>query len=554
MNTKQKLETEPANINKITLPTDCLIEILPCLVDDKTTLFSASLVNRAWCRIAIPLLWSTINVNSNKTSLIKTFLKCMNDNEREAIIEYSEPSYPRPLFLYTSYIKELDWNTIDDLFVEYEKGNIRESNDSEKSLWKSILQITDEREKQKIITDFMVQICTLIFRTATSLEKFVIDIDRTPFTILPFAKFPNASVAFSKLKEVQLIGFRGVMCHSSLYIRDSVHLMKSVSSNIRFLAVHLSIYQYNTYDRDALCDLIKAQNQLEHVILTGMCDDHRSIIHALHTQAKCLACLEFKTAYISNWTTFLLNNLGIFTKLEALAFKNCYLTPNALIGQLTSQPPSCLRKLYIGNDEKFLVLLEIAGRNLEDLIIVEDCTEAAYRAIGKHCTNLLSLQTNPTKSSNPSLLEVITKLPNLKHLSITNLYRIKEIFSDEFWTELSQKSSANLCSLYFNCLEATPRALASFLSNRTKLIKVLEFGGQVQLTDEHLLAILNYCQERQVFVKIYSQAFKRMGEFDSYLIEQLKEWVRLVPNKRFDRYSPFMGIRENILEATISCM
>ncbi|CAG8644331.1 8873_t:CDS:1 [Ambispora leptoticha] len=523
-------EAETASTNKPTLPTDCLVEILQYLVDDKATLFSAALVSRTWCRISIPFLWSSINVNRNKTSLIETFIKCMNDDECEAVSEYLKPSYPPPLFLYTSYVKELDWNKVDYLFVDNQQDP-----SNRKSIWKSILQMANKEEKEKIVKRMMTQICTLIFRTATSLEKFVVDIRRTRRAIPAFAMLPNCSAIFSRLKEVQLIGSAGVMYYdvASVSSREIIRLMQSVSSNIGSLKIHLSLYHGCI---DDLCDLIKIQNRLEHVSFTGINDDHLPVIQVLQTQAKWLVSLEFKNTCIFDSIISLLSNLGIFTKLESLIFNDCYPKYNLpIVRKFVSQPPRCLRKLYIDynfiqNDDEFLVMLiETSGRYLEDLIIMKDCSETMYKAIGKYCKSLLSLQINPAKLESLSLSEVIAKLQNLKHLSLVDPFGIKGTFPDELWAELSRKSSSNLCSLHFNYSQTTPRALTNFLSNRGEPIKVFEFGRHVHLTDEHLLAILNYCKERQVFVKIYSLHFRQMEKFDSSLIKQLEEWVRLVP-------------------------
>ncbi|CAG8745470.1 11432_t:CDS:1, partial [Ambispora leptoticha] len=392
--------------------------------DEKATLFAAALVNRTWCQVAIPLIWSTIT--SFNKSLIETFIKCMNDDERETILafvkclnderretifEYFEPTYPSPLFMYTSYIKKFNWKMLDYLFTV--EVYIAEH---EKSIWKSILQITDKHGKENLIMQMVTQTCALIFRTA-SLEKFVIELQSTRY-IPAFAKLPNASVVFSKLKEFRLLlGHKShvMIDYASSYSRDLICWINSVSFDIRHLAIDLDICDNH------LVNLIKMQNQLEYVSITGISGDHLSVIHALQTQANHLVGLEFENMILSNWTTLLLSNLYIFTKLKALAFSNCRLAYNASIRwSLLSQPLNCLRKLYIdydGEDEFIEKLIETVGINLEDLTITNYCSGATYRAIEKHCKNLLSLHVNHRLSAQLSLLRAITKLQNLKHFS-----------------------------------------------------------------------------------------------------------------------------------------
>ncbi|CAG8774874.1 13038_t:CDS:1, partial [Acaulospora morrowiae] len=68
---KRSFESHPPSYNQLIivdeghtdliqprLPSECLEEIFKYLHDDLVSLHSCALVNRSWCRIAIPLLWS----------------------------------------------------------------------------------------------------------------------------------------------------------------------------------------------------------------------------------------------------------------------------------------------------------------------------------------------------------------------------------------------------------------------------------------------------------------------------------------------------------------
>src|ERR1043165_9800546 len=42
------------------LPTDCLIEIIKHLEDDKISLYSCLLVNHHWCEVSVRILWKNV--------------------------------------------------------------------------------------------------------------------------------------------------------------------------------------------------------------------------------------------------------------------------------------------------------------------------------------------------------------------------------------------------------------------------------------------------------------------------------------------------------------
>ncbi|CAB5189674.1 unnamed protein product [Rhizophagus irregularis] len=91
---------------------ELLNEIIQYFRNDFLTLHSCILVNRLWCRLAIPLLWE--DPFSNPTAnyhFIRNFLYNLNDNDKTKLIEYEInidliPS--NTLFNYPNYIKCLN--------------------------------------------------------------------------------------------------------------------------------------------------------------------------------------------------------------------------------------------------------------------------------------------------------------------------------------------------------------------------------------------------------------------------------------------------------------
>ncbi|KAF0488613.1 hypothetical protein F8M41_022240 [Gigaspora margarita] len=90
----------------ISLPTECLFKIFNNLRNDYKSLFFSLLVNRQWCRIIVPILWSEPTVHFGNRKLIKIFLLTLNTEEQTSLIPFkiAFQNYQKPLFEYTSYI------------------------------------------------------------------------------------------------------------------------------------------------------------------------------------------------------------------------------------------------------------------------------------------------------------------------------------------------------------------------------------------------------------------------------------------------------------------
>ncbi|KAF0525837.1 hypothetical protein F8M41_014328 [Gigaspora margarita] len=89
-----------------TLPNECYYIIFNNFRRYHKSLFSCALVNRQWCRVIIPILWSESEHHFHDEKLIRTLLLMLNAEEQTLLIPFkiSIPSNPNPLFEYSSYI------------------------------------------------------------------------------------------------------------------------------------------------------------------------------------------------------------------------------------------------------------------------------------------------------------------------------------------------------------------------------------------------------------------------------------------------------------------
>src|SRR5688572_17180506 len=97
--------------------------IIRNLRNNVNTLYSLALVNRFWCRLAIPLLWEdpfSIKYQENTFHFIDTYFLFLNDNDKSKVKELGfykfDSNLQNPLFNYPSLIKTLDFTEYNYMF------------------------------------------------------------------------------------------------------------------------------------------------------------------------------------------------------------------------------------------------------------------------------------------------------------------------------------------------------------------------------------------------------------------------------------------------------
>ncbi|KAF0557235.1 ATP-binding cassette, subfamily B MDR/TAP, member 1 [Gigaspora margarita] len=93
----------------IKLPNECFFEIFNNIRFDFKSLLSCLLVNRQWCKLIVPILWSEPTEYFDDRGLIEMYLLELNAKEQALLIPFKIilPNCPRPLFEYASYTKSV---------------------------------------------------------------------------------------------------------------------------------------------------------------------------------------------------------------------------------------------------------------------------------------------------------------------------------------------------------------------------------------------------------------------------------------------------------------
>src|SRR6266542_4190020 len=137
-------------------------EIIQYFRNDFSTLHSCILVNRLWCRLAIPILWenpfSIISrdnyycLEDHKIRFIDIYLHNLNDEEKIKLNEYgiNFSFLSNTLFNYPNFIKHLKINEFIYAVEEWIKATVKieviQNSDSVRFIYKSLLKIFTENE------------------------------------------------------------------------------------------------------------------------------------------------------------------------------------------------------------------------------------------------------------------------------------------------------------------------------------------------------------------------------------------------------------------------
>ncbi|CAG8550392.1 2583_t:CDS:2 [Scutellospora calospora] len=190
------------NLIPTPLTFDCFEETLSHLIDSPKTLYSCILVNRLWCRTAIPLLWShpfeVHGFGERSSDIIQTYISCLPEDERQLLIDEGldlPPSTPL-LFDYSKYLQSFDSAFFTGAIMSWltTRANYRLESDK------------DEEDPDLYTYTYLVQ---LIGNLLFSHSKGLRDLDLVHFgddddsLITDIATFDDASKALSRLEKFQ---------------------------------------------------------------------------------------------------------------------------------------------------------------------------------------------------------------------------------------------------------------------------------------------------------------------------------------------------------------
>ncbi|CAG8491337.1 11966_t:CDS:2 [Ambispora gerdemannii] len=298
------------------LPTEIFKEIFANFDNNYQTLLACALVNRQWCKNAVPILWRVPfkkpGSASSSTKVFEMFVRCLSPKARarliaEGIDELPKPEY-QPTFRYLNFLACLDfqllWETTHEWLVRRPKGIV--------SMDAHIVRVAHLSR----------EICTCIFRSSECLEQLVVSMDSSQLSRVPeanfvFTFFPGAVNCLPGIKELQVCGdyCLPILCKTLSQICQQLVTLRidappETSSSLS--------------QEETSINLIRAQKNLKHFQLYGHNKSTLSLLLTpISTCAHSLESLKFQNINFTSISRKAISSLCSCVNLIALEITKC---------------------------------------------------------------------------------------------------------------------------------------------------------------------------------------------------------------------------------------
>ncbi|EXX68031.1 uncharacterized protein OCT59_000211 [Rhizophagus irregularis] len=384
--------------------------ILKYFQNDYSTLHSCILVNRLWCRSAIPLLWENpFSIPIKNYNFIIIYSHNSNSDFKTKLIEYkiinNNSLPPNTLFNYPSFLKYLRINNKFIYSVRNWVGNaIRTSNPGNLSL------LSDFERK----VDIFVSLFKIFIENEIKLHTFEIE-------------FSRIACVYTYLNNILEL-----ILQNTNFIHNIRNINLFVGSNSSGIIPNAN-KKYKLI-KNNLSQIINLQQNLKKILIyNGSFPLYRPLL--LSKDSNCSNTLNTITFYKINLDCLSKNIFEQLNVLESIHFLYCYSLGNNFIQQINNlAKPFKLKSLFIeGELQQFetMELLQKSGKYLENFGIVLDiygliCSlyEQILVLITKYCKNIKFFDfRGPVSLSTYQILNLVENIQqNLNYLTIDVWY------------------------------------------------------------------------------------------------------------------------------------
>ncbi|GBC09159.1 hypothetical protein RclHR1_08650002 [Rhizophagus clarus] len=465
------------------LTDNCIYYVLKYLQNFRPTLFNCILVNRFWCRTAIPFLYADPfgrndkNDISNHYSIILTLISCFN---KEAILQLNnqmkliginnvdiDDEY-EPLFKYTKYMK--NYYCIDSKIIEWFKCHL----------------LNTRFPKDEIIENFCSIFHQSILNNCVNIERIIININ----SLMKFdSKFNIPASNLTKLNSLTLNNLK--------YLDQEIR--KEFLNNIAVHCLNLKELIISSETRDSiitpviiegLCTIIQNQNNLEDFVVTNS-RLNDNIFLSLEFRKDSLISIAFSRVDFSNISFKSFINL---CNLNCLRFLGCTdLSPLSRY-KILKFASFKLKRLGFGhndwNRDIELIIIKYLGSSLQHLILCEkSITVPIIENVSIYCLKLITL--GMVIGLNYGDLSVFPYFKNLK-FSRLNINDIGSCDKSEMFRSLANNLSFNVKRIVFRC--KCQQHFKIFLENCHNYLEKITLNHYFEGL-EFLKIILNYIEK-----------------------------------------------------------
>ncbi|CAG8648781.1 3469_t:CDS:1 [Scutellospora calospora] len=400
---------------------DCVREIISHLHSNHKALFSCALVNRLWCRSAIPLLWCDI-FNGNYlspdkgTKIISIYMSCLTEIQRKTLINHNlnlQENFKPALFDYPKYLRFLNCRYFDNALYSWCKATIKP--DVENTEFQKTLLICNH-----IISQYILSHSAGLYTLHLNNHN---DNGCCLMHLPPDVCVNGICHTFSKLTELQIDnGFQ--INSSQIFEKLSLHSHSIQKLYISVKSISDLVLQQEIFSHLFL--LINSQHKLQSftVILSWAINSQSSLFFsALTNQSHSLKFLEIGQLYdisilIPYLASFNLDTLKLIYYNTPLK----QIDPRS-IPYLHSRTQFKIKNLIIYGTYYsilcpfFSKIIKLSGSHLEK-ISFNGCDENLTNTIAEYSSNITSLSIIINYAIFNCFVKALSKLKKLKYLNL----------------------------------------------------------------------------------------------------------------------------------------
>ncbi|RGB42221.1 hypothetical protein C1646_751265 [Rhizophagus diaphanus] len=478
-------------VNSPLMIPECLARIFEYLRGERVSLHSCLLVNRSWCRIVVPILWSEpfkLLKDKANASLLRTYLSCLEDQDQlqsiqdwmtfpKAVLLSQRAAFDYPVFLRHLCCKTM-YEMIENWFSEIASLEIQRN--------------YKEFSIQLIASNFF----QLIMNKCPILETLVLW-SGAPNNITITAALSGTNTCLSRLVTLHVEGnYQDIDLWS---ISQRCHSLKQLTIDVEISGNSMNI----------LHNLVEVQHELEHFRL-GFKPENNSFNNKV--QPKLLVALTNRP---SNLHTIEFNRCNFLECSSLGALAKCRNIKHLVLWKCVGLGPE---KMYSLSQVNFgrLQRLEIyvhpgvaadmvikmirdSNNQLQSLRlagITPQCElPSVLSVMTMHCQNLsdcrLVLKDGDNNAFN-ALLAFLGVSLKLEILYITFTDRVFPICNYE---DMAKHLPIGLRELVFRDFLFSPVSLANFLENMTPTFHSLSFSKR-HFDQQHIDVIIKYVKSK----------------------------------------------------------
>ncbi|PKY28253.1 hypothetical protein RhiirB3_444337 [Rhizophagus irregularis] len=383
-------------------------EIIQNFRKDFSTLHSCILVNRFWCRLAIPLLWEDpFSIPSQNYRCIEIYLHFLNEDSKAKFNEYENIKNLIPtntLFNYPSFTKYLSLNSICSSVEKWVATLVNDNRENlERLVYKSLFEVLLENEGNLHSFEFVMS------RNGSSICTHF---NNTMELILQHPNF------ICNIKNLALHIFHDIFLQNTINIIPFLKFLYSNCNSISSIVFHFRIYNVDNFSliEKCLSQLIISQHNLK-IISFIACS---TILYKPFLSLKNSNCSDtlntiiFDSIDFRNVITVLQEVFDQLNVLESIHILYCYSLNSDFVQQIIKvNKPFKLKSLFIDeilHIESLQLLLQKCGDYLENFEYgymikkYEESRRQLLKLVMKYCTKIIYFTSDKPDDINIYLL------------------------------------------------------------------------------------------------------------------------------------------------------